>query len=292
LTTLQHRSALRAGAKTGAPGFAAFRFPFSAFLPYCLLMNDWVLITGASTGIGAEFARLFAADGFNLVLIARDEARLNALARSLKSEYPIETRVVLKDLALPEAAKGIFTATADLPVSILVNNAGFGGTGPFAASGLQKQSDMMQVNMTALVQLTHLFLQPMLKRHTGRILNVASTGAFQPGPFKAIYFATKSFVFSFSHALANEVAGSGVTVTVLCPGTTDTEFHQRSGGKPTAGGYSMMSAPSVALAGYRGLMQGRRTVIPGLFNKITALLVRLVPTRIATAGARRLSGRK
>ena len=254
-------------------------------------MAYWVLITGASTGIGAEFARIFAANKYNVVLTARDEARLMALAEELKSKHSVETRVIVKDLARPDAAGEIFAELTGVPVSVLVNNAGFGAFGPFAESHLKAQTDMVQVNVTALVQLTHLFLQPMLARRFGRILNVASTAAFQPGPFKAMYFASKSFVFSFSHALANELEGAGVSVTVLCPGVTDTEFHQRAGGNPTAGGYSMMSASTVAQAGYRGLMQGKRTVIPGLFNKFLALLVRFVPTSTATAGARKMSGK-
>ena len=254
-------------------------------------MRDWVLITGASTGIGAEFARIFAANGYNVVLTARDEARLNALAADLKSRHSIETRVIVADLTQPNAAKEIFVELTGVQVSVLVNNAGFGAFGLFAESNLKSQTDMVQVNVTALVQLTHLFLQPMLARQSGRILNVASTAAFQPGPFKAMYFASKSFVFSFSHALAEELSDKGVTITVLCPGVTDTEFHQRAGGKPTAGGYSMMSAAVVAAAGYRGLMQGKRTVIPGFFNKVLAVLVRLVPTSKAAKGARRMSGR-
>src|SRR5581483_3245982 len=180
-------------------------------------MNDWVLITGASSGIGRELARLFAADHFNLILLARHEARLNEVATELRAQHGIETRVLPKDLAAPNAAQEIFDALRDTPVSILVNNAGFGIHGLFAQKSLAEQTDLMQVNMVALVQLTHLFLQPMLQRRRGRILNVASTAAFQPGPTINVYFASKAFVHSFSYALAEELTGTGISVTTLCP---------------------------------------------------------------------------
>ena len=162
------------------------------------------------------------------MLVARNLTRLNQVAGELQARHRIQTRVLVKDLSSATAPPEIFDALRDTPISILVNNAGFGRYGPFARDDLARLTDLMQVNMTALVQLTHLFLQPMLARGRGRILNVASTAAFQPGPMVNLYYASKAFVYSFSYALANELEGTGVTVTALCPGTTRTEFFDRA----------------------------------------------------------------
>jgi len=250
-------------------------------------MNDWVLITGASSGIGRELARLFAADHFNLILLARHEARLNEVATELRAQHGIETRVLPKDLAAPNAAQEIFDALRDTPVSILVNNAGFGIHGLFAQKSLAEQTDLMQVNMVALVQLTHLFLQPMLQRRRGRILNVASTAAFQPGPTINVYFASKAFVHSFSYALAEELTGTGISVTTLCPGTTATEFFARGDFGSHRGPFTM-SARAVAISGYRALMKGRRVVIPGLIFRLAAMLSKRLPARITAGFVRRM----
>src|SRR6266850_4898128 len=237
-------------------------------------MEKWALITGASAGIGYELAKLFAQDHFNLVLVARNQPRLEQAAEDLKKTHGISAQVVAQDLAEASAASRIFEACGNKQVSVLVNNAGFGSQEPFAKSDLRKDLEMMHVNMDALVSLTHLFLQPMLARKEGRIMNVASTAAFQPGPFTNIYYATKAFVFSFSVALAEELKGSGVTVTTLCPGYTRTEFHERAHIDRSSGMVRMMRADVVARAGYRGLMRGKTIVIPGAMNKITAAISR------------------
>ena len=250
-------------------------------------MNDWALITGASAGIGRELAELFAADKFPLVLVARNESRLNQLAQDLGARYGIQTRVLARDLSSPAAPREIFNALQETPVSILVNNAGFGQYGPFAGNDLAVQTRIMQVNMTALVELTHLFLQPMLRRGHGRILNVASTAAFQPGPTVNVYFASKAFVYSFSYALAEELKGTGITVTTLCPGTTRTEFFERGGFGPVRAPFTM-NARDVAVAGYRGLMRGRRVVIPGVVNKITSALAKRLPARLLVGFVKRI----
>ncbi len=254
-------------------------------------MNDWVLITGASSGIGCELAGLFAADRFNLVLVARNETRLNQLAVELHTRHAIQVKVVVRDLACPAAAKEIFDALRDTPVSVLVNNAGFGAYGPFAQSDLRIQTDLMQVNMTALVQLTHLFLQPMLARGQGRILNVASTAAFQPGPLFSVYYASKAFVYSFSYALAEELNGTQIVVTTLCPGTTRTDFFARAHLR-TPDRWPTMDARKVAEAGYRGLMKGRRVVIPGAANAIASTLAKFAPTRVTAKVARKIHERQ
>lgn len=240
-------------------------------------MSEWALITGASSGIGCELCKLFAADRFNLVLVARNEARLKRVAGELQATHGISTKVLAKDLSEATTPSEIFDALRDIPISILVNNAGFGWRGQFVRGELQRSLEMMRVNMDALAQLTHLFAQPMLARGQGRILNVASTAAFQPGPLTAIYYATKAFVFSFSGGLAEELAGTGVTVTTLCPGPTRTEFFERAEMQRSSPWLHMMSAEKVAKIGYRGLMKGKRIVIPGIMNKITSTIARCLP---------------
>ena len=253
-------------------------------------MNDWALITGASCGIGLELAKLFAAGRFNLVLVARNETRLNQVAKELQAAHGIQARVLAKDLSVPTAPREIFDALRDTPISILVNNAGFGLYDPFAESDLGAQTAMIQVNLAALVELTHLFLQPMLARRGGRILNVASIAAFQPGPNVSVYYASKAFVYSFSYALAEELKHTGITVTALCPGTTRTEFFERAGMR-LPGRWPVMDAQTVAEIGYRGLMRGKRVVIPGVFNRIAATLAKLAPARLAVKAVLKIHDR-
>jgi uncharacterized protein len=237
-------------------------------------MKEFALITGATAGIGYELAKLFAGDEFNLVLVARDPVRLKKVASELQGANKIAVIVLPKDLSNSSAPREIFDALVDTPVSVLVNNAGFGSQGAFPQEKLELSLNMMHVNMDSLVRLAHLFLQPMLQRKRGHILNVASTAAFQPGPFTSIYYATKAFVFSFSVALAEELAGTGISVTTLCPGFTRTEFHERAGFQRSSRWLSVMSAQDVARIGYEGLMNGKRIVIPGLSNKLTAAISR------------------
>ena len=253
-------------------------------------MEKWALITGASAGIGHELAKLFAADHYNLVLVARNHPRLEQVANDLTKTHGISTQVMAQDLAEASAASRIFEACGNKQVSVLVNNAGFGSQESFAKSDPRKDLEMMHVNMDALVSLTHLFLQPMLARKEGRIMSVASTAAFQPGPFTNIYYATKAFVFSFSVALAEELKGSGVTVTTLCPGYTRTEFHERARIDRSSGMVRMMRADVVARAGYRGLMRGKTIVIPGAMNKITAAISRRLSPRFTARIVRRING--
>ena len=250
-------------------------------------MSQWALLTGAASGIGLELAKLFAADGFHLALVARNEARLQTIAKDLQAKHGIQTLALPCDLSSASAAEHIRDALRQTPVSILVNNAGFGACGPFAQCDLRVATEMMQVNMNSLVQLTRLFVEPMLSRGEGRILNVASTAAFQPGPTVGLYFATKAFVYSFSYALAEELEDTGVTVTVLCPGSTRTEFFSRAGMR-MAGGWAAMDAGKVAAIGYRGLMKGKRVVIPGIPNKVGAFLAKRAPDRLSAAVVARL----
>ncbi len=248
--------------------------------------NQWALITGASSGIGLELAKIFASNGWNLLLVARNASRLERVADELRSGRQIETAVVPKDLAQPEVAREIFAAAADRPVSALVNNAGFGSYGEFFRTPLRIQTDLMQVNMFALVELTYYFLQPMLARRDGRILNVASTAAFQPGPTVSVYYASKAFVYSFSYALAVELKGTGVSATALCPGMTRTEFFERARLRMRKG--FAMDARPVAEAGYAGLMKRKRVVIPGALNWVMSFFAKRTPPALPSEIVRRI----
>jgi short-subunit dehydrogenase len=248
------------------------------------------IVTGASSGIGRELAKLFAEDRQDLVLIARNKKKLDEFARDLTSAFGVSVCVIARDLARLETPAEIANELTEsgIAVETLVNNAGFGVYGPFEKTDGAKDLEMLQVNVAAVTQLTKLFLPPMLERKRGRILNVASTAAFQPGPLMAVYYATKAYVLSFSEALANEVAGSGVTVTALCPGPTDTEFQKEAGLETTRlfTGPFVLDARSVARAGYDGMKAGKRIVIPGFANRVLAQGVRFTPRRVVTAIAR------
>jgi short-subunit dehydrogenase len=252
--------------------------------------NKWALITGASAGIGLEMAKLFAADHYNVVLVARNQARLKQLAGDLETRHHISARVEPKDLSRPEAAPELFDALRDTPISILVNNAGFGWRRAFADGEVGRWLEMMHVNMDALVQLTHLFAQPMRARREGRICNVASTAAFQPGPLTAIYFASKAFVYSFTVALADELAGSGVTVTAFCPGGTETEFFARAEMGNGRHRMYMMPADRVARIGYRALMKGKPIATAGLLNQASSSLAKCLPSRFTARIVRKMNG--
>jgi uncharacterized protein len=241
------------------------------------------LVTGASSGIGRELARLAAADGGTLVLVARRRERLEALAAELTAAHPgLTARPWPADLAAPEGVRGLLAGLAaeGLAVDHLVNNAGLGGSGRFHRLDPERERQVMAVNVVALHALLHGLLPGMVERGYGRVLNVASTAAFQPLPYLATYAAGKAFVLSLSAALWQEYRGSGVTVTCLCPGKTATEFFPDSGLDESGfGKVPMASAGAVARAGYRGMMAGRRLVVPGLLNKLSYWLIPLLPLR-------------
>jgi uncharacterized protein len=251
------------------------------------------LITGASAGIGRELAEVFAANGHSLALVARDRERLLALATALEDRYKITVKVVPSDLSRHESPAEIFDQLKDFPISMLVNNAGLGVYGRFAETELQQELQMLQVNLLSLVALTKLFLKPMLDRGAGRILNVASTAAFQPGPWLSLYYASKAAVFSFSCALALELRGSGVTVTTLCPGGTRTEFQKRAGMDYAkifnSTLFAPMTARSVAEIGYRATMKGRPIVVAGWKNKLMIAVSKRAPAMWAGSLAGRLN---
>jgi len=251
------------------------------------LTRPVALVTGASSGLGLELATIAARDGHDLVLVARRRDRLESIGKGLREEFGAAVTIIVRDLAESEAARVVAqeVEARGLSVELLVNNAGFGVHGPFAETPLDRELAMIRVNLVALTELTKRVLPGMIARDRGRILNVASTAAFQPGPLMAVYYATKAYVLSFSEAIASEVAGSGVTVTALCPGPTRTEFGKAAGMLETRLFRSPLvrDARSVAEAGYRGMKRGRRVVIPGIGNWILAEAVRFTPRRLVTA---------
>ena len=249
------------------------------------------LITGASSGIGLELARIFAREGHNLVLVARSGDKLRQLAAELEKNHGTRSLILSTDLSAPGAASYVLdqTTRAGITVDSLVNNAGFGQFGLFSENDLEECLQQIQLNVTTLTHLTRLYLPGMIERHHGRILNVASTAAFQAGPLMAVYYATKAYVLHLSEAIANELAGTGVTVTCLCPGATVTEFHKRANATAIRLlKFGAMDAGTVAQDGYRGLISGKRVVISGFKNWLVAESVRFAPRRVVTWIARKI----
>ncbi len=239
-----------------------------------LMPTETVLITGASSGIGEELAELFARDKSALILVARSRDKLDALADRLAKTYGIQALVLTSDLARPQAAQTLYDAVtaAGWTVDCLVNNAGFGGMGYLEEMPTSQLSDMLQVNVLALTELTRLFLPGMVARKQGRILNVASTASFQPGPNAVVYYASKAYVRFFSDGLQTELAGTGVTVTCLAPGPTKTNFNDVAKmGETPIFRFNSMEVKPVALAGYNGLRAGLTLVVPGWVNKLLQL---------------------
>lgn len=221
-------------------------------------MTEMALVTGASGGIGLELARIHAEKGGNLVLVARSQDKLNALAAELRNRYGVQVTVLAEDLSAHGAAQRIFAATeaAGIQVDVLMNNAGFGGHGRFFERRLADEQNMIQVNIAALTELTHFYLQGMVARRKGRVLNVSSTASFMPGPLQAVYYASKAYVTSFSQAIAEEVAEYGITVTALCPGAVATGFVAAGGLEDVAAWNNAKSARSVAEYGYAAMQRG------------------------------------
>lgn len=244
------------------------------------------LITGASAGIGRALAKVFASHGHDVVLLARDAYRLESLASECRESGAAAT-VVVADLALPASPHAVFSRLQETTIDVLVNNAGLGTYGEFASIDWQDQLRLLQVNIFALTHLTRLFLPPMLARGHGKILNVASAAAFQPGPLMATYFASKAYVLYLSEAIAQEVAGRGITVTAFCPGPVRTEFRTRAGSEGKRIFSGAAEPAEIAVIGYHGLMRGRRVVIPGVRTRILSVLPRLVPRRLMAWAAGR-----
>lgn len=255
-------------------------------------MKKTALVTGASGGIGRELALVHARAGGNLVLVARSEERLSTLQEEVGREYGVEATTFVKDLTRPESAEEIYRHLIEqgTEVDILINNAGFGGFGFFHETDWDKEAQMIDLNVRSLTHLTKLFLPAMIVRGGGRVLNIASTAAFVPGPLMAVYYATKHYVLSFSEAIANEVAGTGVTVTALCPGPTASGFQAGADIEESklVKGKKLPGAKEVAEYGYKAMTKGKRVAVHGLGNRLQLFSIRFTPRRLAAAIVRRL----
>ena len=239
--------------------------------------NKYALVTGAAGGIGFELARCAAGDGYSLIIVGSNEDRLKTAQKSLESEFPVNVVALVQDLSVPGSAEGLYgeVEKRGLDVVCLVNNAGFGTIGPAETIPLDKDERMLTLNVITPTELCKLFLPQMYQKHSGKILNIASTGAFNPGPYTGSYFASKSYVLSYTKALRYEAKSRGVQVSALCPGTTRTRFFEKEGMDTP---FWAMSPESVARDGWRGLRAGCGVIVPGMMNK----LIRLVPSGIKT----------
>lgn len=253
------------------------------------------LITGASKGIGKEFVRIHASKGNNLVLVARSNDQLLLLKNELEAQYKsIQVELIVKDLTEANSVQEIYEElkTKNIQVDYLINNAGFGEFGFFVDTNWDRLEKMIDLNINALTHLCHLFLSDMIKRGQGKILNISSTAAFQPGPMMAVYFATKSYVLHLSEALNNESKRHGVTITALCPGPTDTYFMQDSNLEKSkfVKKIKLPSSQAVALSGYKAMMRNQPVKIYGILNSVTAFSVRLIPRKWVVAISRKMLG--
>ncbi len=252
-------------------------------------MKKTALITGASSGIGLEFAKLFARDSYDLILVARRRSILEKLAAELTAKYSIRTTIIPQDLSQPSAPDALFTELNQkgIFVDVLVNSAGTQVYGPFQATDLQRELQLIQLNLVSLTRLTKLAVAQMSKRGSGKILNVGSTGSFAPAPLNAIYCATKTYVLAFSEGIAKDLEGTGITVTTLCPGATNTEFAEKAQIQNIRLFRSLVMEPdAVAKTGYRALMKGKRVVVAGVYNKLLVFSLRFTPRWLVLAFGR------
>jgi len=242
------------------------------------------LVTGAASGLGLELALLLAKDSYDLVLVDIDAVNLELAKVQIEKENPVEINLLTKDLSQPNMAEEIFQELKSKPIDILVNNAGFGLFGSFFETDWEREKAMLQLHIMTTTHLTKLLLKGMVKRKSGKILNLSSLAAFQPGPLMSLYYASKAYILSFSEAIANELKGTGVSVTVLCPGQTNTSFQSVVSDSSSENkiGFNIAHPKDVALYGYNAMMKGKTVAIPGRFNKFLASLHRFVSRGMAT----------
>lgn len=255
------------------------------------------LISGASSGFGKEFIKLFAKDGYNVILVARHEQDLNMIADALTKQYPgCKATAIAKDLSLPGSAQELYNEvkSKNITVDVLVNDAGFGSHGAFVNTDLEKEQKMMHLNMISLVELTKLFLKEMVKRNDGKILQLASTVSFMPVPKMAVYAASKAFVLSFTEAVQHELKDTNVTMTALCPGASDTDFFDKANAEDTriVQDTSLSDPAKVARDGYEALMKGEGRVVSGTKNKIQAFMSNFVPDSFLAVGMSKMMENK
>jgi short-subunit dehydrogenase len=252
--------------------------------------DSYALVTGASSGMGYEYAKLFAKDGKNIVVLARSQDKLEELKRDLEKEHGTKVMVLVKDLADPRAPQEVFSELekAGIDIDVLVNNAGYDVYGLFSATEWQREAAMIRVNILALTHLTKLFLKKMLEKKSGKILNISSSAGFSPTPWSSVYGGTKHYVLGFSNAIAHELKGTGVSVTCFCPGNTKTLFFKRADAENCRidrRRILQMDAATAARHGYKALAKGRTTASPGLVNSLSAFLVRLLPRKMVCSFA-------
>jgi len=250
------------------------------------------LITGASNGIGLELAKVHASKGGDLVLVARNKSKLDELKTELETQYKVKVYTIGKDLSVNNSAQEVYEETTKQKIKIdyLINNAGFGDFGMFVETDWNKELQMINLNITTLTQFTKLYLQDMVKRQNGKIMNVASTAAFQSGPTMAVYYATKAYVLSFSEAVDNEVSDKGVTVTTLCPGATESGFQAAAAMEESnlVKGKKLPTSKEVAEYGYASMMKGKTVAIHGLINYLMANSVRFTPRALVVKLTRKI----
>ena len=253
-------------------------------------MTKTALVTGAASGLGYELAILLATDAYKLILVDIDANSLAKVKTELENNFKIQVVTLEKDLSEKNIAENIIAEIKDEPIDILINNAGFGLFGSFVDTDWERESEMLHVHILTTTHLTKLVLEGMVIRGSGRILNMSSLAAFQPGPLMAIYYASKGYMLSFSEAIANELKGTGVTVTALCPGPTKTSFQKTVSANSCDNKitFNMASAKTVAAYGYKSMLKGKTYAIPGKFNKFLAILPRLVSRNAAAAIVRKI----
>lgn len=245
------------------------------------------LITGATRGIGYDLAKIFAMESHNLVLVSRNEQKLRDIQYDFSVRYKIDVHIIAKDLSKDHAATQIFKEVMDkkISVDVLINNAGVGDFSLFSDEDLGRITRMLHLNIVSLTELTRLFIPQMVERKEGRIMNVSSLAAFLPGPYMAVYYASKAYVKSFSEAIANELKDTGVTVTALCPGLTKTGFQENVGGEKTrmARMNLLASSESVAKYAYKAMYEGKEVAVPGIINNSIAMTSRIIPAKIKSS---------
>lgn len=251
-------------------------------------LHHTALVTGAASGLGFEFSKLLANDKFDLILVDINKKGLQDAKTYLDDSFDVKTEILVQDLSKTECCEEVYKFTKHKTVDILINNAGFGLFGPFKRTNWKREEAMINLHVQTTTHMTKLYLQEMINNGYGRILNISSLAAFEPGPLMSIYYASKAYILSFSEAIANELKGSGITVTVLCPGPTKTNFQKvvSNSSSPNKIGYNMASARDVALIGYKAMLSGKTIAVPGFLNKIISFLPRIMPRKHVTATVR------
>lgn len=255
-------------------------------------MEKFAVVTGAASGFGYEFSKLLAEDSYNLILVDINGPGLEAVKKEFENKYAVGIDLLVYDLSKHGSALEIYSTFKHGPIEVLINNAGYGLCGFFSDTDWQREEAMIQLHVLTLTHLTKLILKDMIAKRSGRIMNVASVAAFQPGPLMSVYYATKAYILSFTEALANEVKGTGVTVTAFCPGHTETNFQKKvafySDSKLSHSGKLIANPNKVAKIGYKAMMSGKSLAIPGNFNKLLVQLHRIMPRKATVSIVRML----